>query len=192
MEASRMRTRVWSDDVSGIPYYETSSKEGFNVEAAFECIAKSASNINFNRRKKNIAAAAAAGSSNAPKVPSSDPFHPLKGVVVGKGKAHADPPSDKAHLRPSPTACQGAEASSVGEKRAHESDHVKPSKKRPMASHRAHIWQTFIATVLRAWRDQNDKCATLTTQVQKLTEEVDKSKKELEASKKNPEAEKLK
>ncbi|KAL2529092.1 Uncharacterized protein Fot_21693 [Forsythia ovata] len=156
MEASRMRTRVWSDDVSGIPYYETSSKEGFNVEAAFECIAKSACPSSWTNFLIKIVA------------------------VVSKGKAHADPPSDKAHLRPSPTACQGAEASLVGEKRAHESDHVKPSKKRPMASHRAYIWQTFIATVLRAWR------------VQKLTEEVDKSKKELEASKKNPEAEKLK
>lgn len=26
----------------GIPYFETSAKEGFNVEAAFECIAKNA------------------------------------------------------------------------------------------------------------------------------------------------------
>ncbi|KAL2536588.1 3-beta hydroxysteroid dehydrogenase/isomerase domain-containing protein [Forsythia ovata] len=38
---SEKKAKAWCAS-KGIPYFETSAKEGFNVEAAFECIAKSA------------------------------------------------------------------------------------------------------------------------------------------------------
>ncbi|XP_078174326.1 ras-related protein Rab7 [Carex rostrata] len=39
---SEKKARAWCASKGNIPYFETSAKEGFNVEAAFECIAKNA------------------------------------------------------------------------------------------------------------------------------------------------------
>ncbi|KAF9602443.1 hypothetical protein IFM89_027572 [Coptis chinensis] len=37
---SEKKAKAWCASKGNIPYFETSAKEGFNVEAAFECIAK--------------------------------------------------------------------------------------------------------------------------------------------------------
>ncbi|KAK8935957.1 hypothetical protein KSP39_PZI013565 [Platanthera zijinensis] len=39
---SEKKARAWCASKGNIPYFETSAKEGFNVEAAFQCIAKNA------------------------------------------------------------------------------------------------------------------------------------------------------
>lgn len=39
---SEKKAKAWCASKGNIPYFETSAKEGFNVEAAFECIAKNA------------------------------------------------------------------------------------------------------------------------------------------------------
>ncbi|XP_024966277.1 ras-related protein Rab7 isoform X1 [Cynara cardunculus var. scolymus] len=39
---SEKKARAWCASKGNIPYFETSAKEGFNVDAAFECIAKNA------------------------------------------------------------------------------------------------------------------------------------------------------
>lgn len=39
---SEKKARAWCASKGNIPYFETSAKEGFNVEAAFQCIAKDA------------------------------------------------------------------------------------------------------------------------------------------------------
>ncbi|CAL9196428.1 unnamed protein product [Musa hybrid cultivar] len=36
------KAKAWCASKGNIPYFETSAKEGFNVEAAFQCIAKNA------------------------------------------------------------------------------------------------------------------------------------------------------
>lgn len=41
-QVSEKKARAWCASKGNIPYFETSAKEGFNVEAAFECIAKNA------------------------------------------------------------------------------------------------------------------------------------------------------
>jgi len=39
---SEKKARAWCASKGNIPYFETSAKEGFNVESAFQCIAKNA------------------------------------------------------------------------------------------------------------------------------------------------------
>ncbi|KAL4269602.1 hypothetical protein GQ457_HM001980 [Hibiscus cannabinus] len=39
---SEKKAKAWCASKGNIPYFETSAKEGFNVDAAFECIAKNA------------------------------------------------------------------------------------------------------------------------------------------------------
>ncbi|KAM7260152.1 hypothetical protein ACFE04_015893 [Oxalis oulophora] len=39
---SEKKARAWCASKGDIPYFETSAKEGFNVDAAFQCIAKNA------------------------------------------------------------------------------------------------------------------------------------------------------
>ncbi|CAI0423086.1 unnamed protein product [Linum tenue] len=39
---SEKKAKAWCAAKGNIPYFETSAKEGFNVDAAFECIAKNA------------------------------------------------------------------------------------------------------------------------------------------------------
>ncbi|PWZ20382.1 hypothetical protein Zm00014a_041689 [Zea mays] len=39
---SEKKAKAWCASKGNIPYFETSAKEGFNVEAAFECIARNA------------------------------------------------------------------------------------------------------------------------------------------------------
>lgn len=41
-QVSEKKARAWCASKGNIPYFETSAKEGFNVEAAFQCIAKDA------------------------------------------------------------------------------------------------------------------------------------------------------
>lgn len=41
-QVSEKKARAWCASKGNIPYFETSAKEGFNVEAAFQCIAKNA------------------------------------------------------------------------------------------------------------------------------------------------------
>lgn len=41
-KVSEKKVKAWCASKGNIPYFETSAKEGFNVEAAFECIAKNA------------------------------------------------------------------------------------------------------------------------------------------------------
>lgn len=41
-QVSEKKARVWCTSKGNIPSFETSAKEGFNVEAAFECISKDA------------------------------------------------------------------------------------------------------------------------------------------------------
>lgn len=36
------KAKAWCASKGNIPYFETSAKEGFDVEAAFQCIAKNA------------------------------------------------------------------------------------------------------------------------------------------------------
>ncbi|KAK9071288.1 hypothetical protein SSX86_009856 [Deinandra increscens subsp. villosa] len=42
LKVSEKKAKSWCASKGNIPYFETSAKEGFNVEAAFECIAKNA------------------------------------------------------------------------------------------------------------------------------------------------------
>ena len=42
LQVSEKKARAWCASKGNIPYFETSAKEGFNVEAAFQCIAKNA------------------------------------------------------------------------------------------------------------------------------------------------------
>lgn len=39
---SAKKAKAWCASKGGIPYFETSAKDGSNIEAAFECIAKNA------------------------------------------------------------------------------------------------------------------------------------------------------
>ncbi|KAF3337302.1 BES1/BZR1 protein 3-like protein [Carex littledalei] len=48
---SEKKARAWCASKGNIPYFETSAKEGFNVEAAFECIAKNALKNEPDRRR---------------------------------------------------------------------------------------------------------------------------------------------
>ena len=41
-QVSEKKARAWCASKGNIPYFETSAKEGFNVDAAFQCIAKNA------------------------------------------------------------------------------------------------------------------------------------------------------
>lgn len=41
-QVSEKKARAWCASKGNIPYFETSAKEGINVEAAFQCIAKDA------------------------------------------------------------------------------------------------------------------------------------------------------
>lgn len=41
-QVSEKKAKAWCASKGNIPYFETSAKEGFNVDAAFECIAKNA------------------------------------------------------------------------------------------------------------------------------------------------------
>lgn len=41
-KVSEKKAKAWCASKGNIPYFETSAKEGFNVEAAFQCIAKNA------------------------------------------------------------------------------------------------------------------------------------------------------
>lgn len=41
-QVSEKKAKAWCASKGDIPYFETSAKEGFNVEAAFQCIAKNA------------------------------------------------------------------------------------------------------------------------------------------------------
>lgn len=41
-QVSEKKAKTWCASKGSIPYFETSAKEGFNVDAAFECIAKNA------------------------------------------------------------------------------------------------------------------------------------------------------
>lgn len=40
LQVSEKKAKAWCASKGNIPYFETSAKEGFNVEAAFQCIAK--------------------------------------------------------------------------------------------------------------------------------------------------------
>ncbi|KAE8655664.1 Ras-related protein Rab7 [Hibiscus syriacus] len=42
VEVSEKKAKAWCASKGNIPYFETSAKEGFNVDAAFECITKNA------------------------------------------------------------------------------------------------------------------------------------------------------
>ncbi|XP_076896086.1 ras-related protein Rab7 isoform X2 [Bidens hawaiensis] len=42
IQVSEKKAKAWCASKGNIPYFETSAKDGFNVEAAFECIAKNA------------------------------------------------------------------------------------------------------------------------------------------------------
>lgn len=42
VQVSEKKAKAWCASKGNIPYFETSAKEGFNVEAAFQCIAKNA------------------------------------------------------------------------------------------------------------------------------------------------------
>ncbi|CAN1317565.1 Ras-related protein Rab7 [Linum perenne] len=42
---SEKKTKAWCSLKGNIPYFDTSAKEGFNVDVAFECIAKNALKI---------------------------------------------------------------------------------------------------------------------------------------------------
>ena len=41
-QVSEKKAKAWCASKGNIPYFETSAKEGYNVEAAFQCIAKNA------------------------------------------------------------------------------------------------------------------------------------------------------
>ena len=41
-QVSEKKAKAWCASKGSIPYFETSAKEGFNVEAAFGCIARNA------------------------------------------------------------------------------------------------------------------------------------------------------
>lgn len=41
-KVSEKKAKAWCASKGNIPYFETSAKEGYNVEAAFQCIAKNA------------------------------------------------------------------------------------------------------------------------------------------------------
>lgn len=41
-QVSEKKAKAWCASKGNIPYFETSAKEGFNVDAAFECITKNA------------------------------------------------------------------------------------------------------------------------------------------------------
>ena len=41
-QVSQKKAKAWCASKGNIPYFETSAKEGFNVEAAFQCIAQNA------------------------------------------------------------------------------------------------------------------------------------------------------
>ncbi|KAF2323412.1 hypothetical protein GH714_035349 [Hevea brasiliensis] len=42
IQISEKKAKAWCASKGNIPYFETSAKEGFNVDAAFKCIAKNA------------------------------------------------------------------------------------------------------------------------------------------------------
>lgn len=42
LQVSEKKAKAWCASKGNIPYFETSAKEGFNVDAAFQCIAKNA------------------------------------------------------------------------------------------------------------------------------------------------------
>lgn len=42
LQVSEKKARAWCASKGNIPYFETSAKEGFNVDDAFQCIAKNA------------------------------------------------------------------------------------------------------------------------------------------------------
>lgn len=41
-QVSEKKAKAWCASKGDIPYFETSAKDGYNVEAAFQCIAKNA------------------------------------------------------------------------------------------------------------------------------------------------------
>lgn len=42
LQVSEKKAKAWCASKGNIPYFETSAKEGYNVETAFQCIAKNA------------------------------------------------------------------------------------------------------------------------------------------------------
>jgi Ras-related protein Rab-7A len=42
LQVSEKKAKSWCSSKGGIPYFETSAKEDYNVDAAFQCIAKNA------------------------------------------------------------------------------------------------------------------------------------------------------